>query len=96
MPFGLTNAPVTFQKLMNHTFRQVLIKFVLVYLYGIIIFSKSLDEHLKHFEVVLKLLENDSLRLNKTKYKFAVKNIEYLNYTVSEAGIAPNDDKVRS
>lgn len=41
MSFGLTNAPSTFQSLMNSTFRQVLRKFVLIYLFILMIFLST-------------------------------------------------------
>jgi len=56
MPFGLVNAPATFQRLMNITFQDVLSKFVIVYLDDILVFSKSLSDHVKHVDFVLKRL----------------------------------------
>jgi hypothetical protein len=50
MPFGLTNAPTTFQATTDELFQPYLMKFVLVFFYDILVYSKTWKEHLKHLE----------------------------------------------
>lgn len=54
MPFGLKNAPATFQRIMDDVLRGVLNDFRLVYLDDIILFSPSLEEHIKHLKTVFE------------------------------------------
>ncbi|KAH9267207.1 hypothetical protein BASA83_010123 [Batrachochytrium salamandrivorans] len=52
MPFGLANAPAQFQRMMNALFRDVVGKHVLVYLDDIVIYSDTMDKHVKQISAV--------------------------------------------
>lgn len=59
MPFGLTNAPAVFQAMINDVLRDILDRFVFIYLDDILIFSRDLEEHGQHVRLVLqRLLDN--------------------------------------
>lgn len=54
MSFGLTNAFAVFQTLVNNVLRDMLNHSVFIYLDNILIFSRSMEEHLCHVKDVLQ------------------------------------------
>nr|GFC80591.1 putative reverse transcriptase domain-containing protein [Tanacetum cinerariifolium] len=56
MPFGLTNAPTVFLDLMNRMCKPYLDKFVIVFIYDILIYSKTKEDHEDHLKLMLELL----------------------------------------
>jgi hypothetical protein len=68
--FGLTNAPAYFMYLMNKVFMEYLDKFVVVFIDGILIFSKNEEEHDKHLRMVLHKLRENKLYTKQNKCEF--------------------------
>jgi hypothetical protein len=70
MTFGFTNAPDTFQYLMNAIFGKYIRRFVLVFIYDILVFSKTLEEHIEHLHIVFQTLSEHKLYLKFSKCNF--------------------------
>jgi hypothetical protein len=54
MSFGLTNAPTHFMYLMNSVFMPELVKFIVVFIDDILLYSKNMEEHEEHLHIVLQ------------------------------------------
>ena len=67
MPFGLTNAPATFQRLMEACLGDMHLKWVIIYLDDIIIFSKIPKEHIQRLRGVFQKLHEAGLKLKPPK-----------------------------
>jgi hypothetical protein len=96
MPFGLMNVPSTFQGLMNSIFKTFLRKFVLVFFYDSLIYSKSWEEHVQHIDRVLQLLKEQQLYVKPSKYFSGVKEVEYLGHIVSHEGVKVDLNKIKA
>jgi hypothetical protein len=71
MPFGLTNAPASFQSVMNNIFASLLRKYVLVFMDDILVYNKTMADHLVHLQQVLQILQDNSFLLKRSKCLFA-------------------------
>ncbi|GBG88708.1 hypothetical protein CBR_g48237 [Chara braunii] len=94
MPFGLTNAPTTFQRAMNDIFRDILEQYVLVYLDDILVYSRTLEEHLRHLRDVLDRLRRHGFYAKLSKCRFAQHKVNFLGHYVSDQGLHMDDAKI--
>ena len=93
MLFELKNTPVTFQRLINDMLKEYLNDFMITYLNDILIYSDDLEMHHSHMHKVLKKLSERVLYVKKSKSKFEVKEIEFLNYVIQSEQIEKNSKK---
>ncbi|CAI7806543.1 unnamed protein product [Closterium sp. NIES-53] len=94
MPFGLTNAPATFQMTMNEAFRPLLDKCVIIYLDGILVYSRDKQQHLADLEAVFTVLDKHRLLTKGSKCEFFQDRLEFLGYVISEAGVEIDPKKL--
>ena len=94
VPFGLAQAPAYFQLLMNKVLKGL--KFTMMYLDDIIIFSQDETQHLEHLEIVFSHLQEAGLKMKHSKCDFFKSEIHYLGHLISPEGISPLPNKLDS
>jgi hypothetical protein len=93
---GDCNAPATYQALMNHLFSAYIGRFMDIYLDDIVIYSDTLEDHVRHVKMVLDILRREKLYLSRSKLRFIVLELKLLGRIVDDEGICMDADKVDS
>ena len=96
MPFGLCNSPATFQRAMHQCFREEMLEILLIFLDDLIIFSKTIEEHVMRLDRVFTKLGKCGLKLKLKKCDFFKSRVKYLGHIVSAKGISTNPEKIRA
>ncbi|WVZ94744.1 hypothetical protein U9M48_040606 [Paspalum notatum var. saurae] len=94
MPYGLTRAPTTFQSMINYILEPLLRKCVVVFIDDILIYSKSLEDHVKHVQQVFQLLREHQFKAKLSKCSFAQTQLKYLGHILSAQGVSTDPDKI--
>jgi len=95
MPFGLCNAGASFQRLMDVVLTGLNLEVCLAYIDDVLIFSKTLEEHLDRLELVLQRLQAAGLKLKASKCSIMQTQVSFLGHVLSSEGIATDPEKTR-
>ncbi|GKD91845.1 putative nucleotidyltransferase, ribonuclease H [Tanacetum coccineum] len=87
MPFGLTNAHVVFVDLMNRVCKPYQDKFVIVFIDGILIYSRNKEEHINHLRIILELLKKEKLYAKFSKCDLWISIVQFLGHVIVSQGI---------
>ena len=89
MPFGLSNAPSYFQRFMDSVISGLGWYCAMVYLDDVLIYSKTLKDHLCHVALLFQRLSQAGLTLKPKKCTIAATSLDYLGFRVGAKGVSP-------
>lgn len=96
MSFGLTNGPPSFHSLMHSVLGPLLRKCVVFFFDDILIYSKTLKEHVQHLKQVFNLLRENKLYAKTSKCTFGQQQVEYLGHVITAEGVATDPIKIQA
>ena len=100
MPFGLTNAPAVFQRLMQQALMGLNPEegpdFLAVYIDDVLVFSRTLEDHMRHLSAVIHRLQEVGLKLKPKKCYFIRQSVEYLGHLITTHRLQPNPKLVQA
>lgn len=96
LPFGLALAPTFFHTMIIEIMDELLSDKVAVYLDDLIMWGSSVEELQLLVMKVLKRMEEYDLVLHTRKCEFFVSRVKFLGHTLSDAGISPDENKIRT
>src|SRR6187401_1311748 len=83
-------------RLMNEVLRAFIGRFVVVYFDDILIFSRSLEEHLGHLRAIFIALRDARLFGNLRKCTFCTDRVSFLGYVVTPLGMEVDKAKIEA
>ena len=81
---------------MHFVHRPYIGVFVVVYYDDILVFSKSLKEHVTHVRTILQTLRKEHLYANMEKCLFGVDKLVFLGFVVSSKGVHVDESKINA
>ena len=90
LPFGVANGPGGFQKRVNRLLAKYVDVFVIVYMDDILIYSRTLREHVEHLKIVLQALAEADLILNIAKCQLFQTETRFLGHILTRNGSTPD------
>ena len=88
MPFGLKNASSEFQNIMNDILTPYT-AFIIVYIDDVLVFTKSIDQHFKHLQTFLHIIEKNGLAVSASKMVLFQTKIKFLGHDIYQGTLKP-------
>ena len=95
MYFRLTNSPATFQTMINDLFRDFINQEdTATFIDDILVATDTEEGYNELVEEILKRLEKNDLFVKPEKYKWKVREVEFLGVVISPRGVEMQKEKV--
>ncbi|MBW0472483.1 hypothetical protein O181_012198 [Austropuccinia psidii MF-1] len=95
MPFGIKNAPAQFQRMMDTIFQEEILEgWMVVYIYDIIIYSETLENHVQYIGRVLSKCIPINLKISLKKCNFGPQELLAQGHKVLGLSLAIDQSKV--
>ena len=95
MPFGIGVGVQTFSFVTNKAIGHYS-DFATNYLDDIIVFSRTVEDHMEHLERIFTALQMADLKIKVSKCEFFKKHVSYLGFLIGETGIHCDRSKVEA
>jgi len=96
MYFGLTNFPATFQTMMNDIFQDLINQGdMATFINNILVTMDTKKRHDELVEKILKRLEKNNLFVKPEKYKWKVREVEFLGVVIGLKGVEIQKEKIK-
>jgi hypothetical protein len=92
-PMGIMNSPSAFQRAMDKVLGELKWKCVMCYVDDLIIYSETLEEHVRHIRQVLERLAKAGIYAKLAKCQFGVEELKFLGHIVGKEGMKPDPEK---
>ena len=96
LPFGLSNSPASFQRLMDTVLGDTKFHCAMAYMDDVVVFSKTLDDHINHLQVVLQRMNDAGLTINPKKVQLASSRVALLGFVVEHGFLHPQEEKLKA
>ncbi|MBW0504935.1 hypothetical protein O181_044650 [Austropuccinia psidii MF-1] len=95
IPFGIKNEPAHFQRMMDTIFQEEILEgWMVVYIYDIIKYSETWEDHVKYIDRVLSQYTPINLKISLRKCNFGQKELLELGHKVSGLSLEIDQNKI--